>query len=107
MVTESYVEELVKAGVHVYKFKPGFIHSKMIVVDRKVAMIGTSNLDFRSLYLHLENNLWLNDQQTIDDMMNYIERTLAVCIIVTEGMCQRNILYRLLQALLKSFSPML
>src|SRR5690554_931547 len=108
MVSKSYAEELVQAGVNIYKYKPGFIHSKMIICDRKVAMIGSSNLDFRSLYMHLENNVWLDDELTILQMTNYFEYTLKESELITaESLKKRNIFYRIIQAVLKGFSPLL
>src|SRR5690606_16549895 len=108
MVSESYAEELVYSGVKVYKYKPGFIHSKMIICDKKVAMIGSSNLDFRSLYMHLENNVWLDDELTILQMTNYFEYTLKESELITaESLKKRNIFYRIIQAVLKGFSPLL
>lgn len=108
MVSESYVQELIPYGVKIYKFSPGFIHSKMIICDEKVAMIGTSNLDFRSLYMHLENNLWLNDPNTIKDMSEYFRETLNYSKQITkEAIKKRNIIYRVFQAVLRTFSPLL
>lgn len=108
MVSQAYAEELVNAGVKLHRYKPGFIHSKMIICDKKVAMIGSSNLDFRSLYMHLENNLWLDDQKTILDMVNYYEYTLKESELITiENLRKRNIVYRIIQAVLKGFSPLL
>jgi len=108
MVSKSYAEELVQAGVNIYKYKPGFIHSKMIICDKKVAMIGSSNLDFRSLYMHLENNVWLDDELTILQMTNYFEYTLKESELITaESLKKRNIFYRIIQAVLKGFSPLL
>lgn len=108
MVSESYIQELIRYNVKVYKFAPGFIHSKMIICDGKVAMIGSSNLDFRSLYMHLENNLWLNDPKTIKDMVTYYEDTLKKSRRITKEMLRkRNIVYRIIQAVLRGFSPLL
>ncbi len=108
MVSESYVEELINYDVKVYKYTPGFIHSKMIITDHQVAMIGSSNLDFRSLYMHLENNLWLNDKDTIDDMVKYYRETLQKSRLITaRELKRRNIIYRIIQAILRGFSPLL
>ncbi|CCV64641.1 putative cardiolipin synthase [Alteracholeplasma palmae J233] len=108
MVSESYVPELLLAGVKVYKYKPGFIHSKIIVVDRKVAMIGTSNLDYRSLYLHFENNIFLYDASSIIDMVDYFIETIADSVLITpQEMKKRNIFYRVIQTILRAFSPLL
>jgi len=108
MVSKAYAEELVHSGVKVYQYTPGFIHSKMIITDKKVAMIGSSNLDFRSLYMHLENNVWFDDQKTIQEMVNYFEYTLKESALLTpENIKRRNIIYRFIQAILKSLSPLL
>lgn len=53
-VTRSFYAQLVHAGVKIYEYKPGFIHSKMIVSDDETCVVGTINMDFRSFYLHLE-----------------------------------------------------
>ncbi|WP_025725016.1 cardiolipin synthase [Acholeplasma granularum] len=108
MVSKSYAEELVRSGVKVYKYIPGFIHSKMIITDKKVAMIGSSNLDFRSLYMHLENNIWLNDEDTIKQMTNYFEYTIKESELISlENIKRRSIFYKVFQAILKGFSPLL
>lgn len=108
MVSKSYAEELFHSGVKIYRYKPGFIHSKMIICDKEAAMIGSSNLDFRSLYMHLENNLWLNDIKTISNMVNYYEYTLKESERITiKDFTKRNIIYRVVQAVLKGFSPLL
>ena len=108
MVSESYAEELVRYGVKLYKYTPGFIHSKMIITDKKVAMIGSSNLDFRSLYMHLENNLWLNDLETIQDMVTYFEKTKEKSRKITStDFKKHNLIYRTFRAVLRGFSPLL
>ena len=50
---------LLKAGVRVYEYTPGFLHQKMFIADDKAATIGTINLDYRSLYLHMENGTFM------------------------------------------------
>ncbi|MCI9469471.1 MAG: cardiolipin synthase [Oscillospiraceae bacterium] len=54
-LTRSYYPELLMAGVRIYEYTPGFLHSKICVCDDKLAVVGTINLDYRSLYLHFEN----------------------------------------------------
>lgn len=54
LVTQSYYAQLIAAGVRIYEYTPGFIHSKMIVADNDIAVVGTINMDFRSFYLHFE-----------------------------------------------------
>ncbi|MEG0110561.1 MAG: phospholipase D-like domain-containing protein, partial [Oscillospiraceae bacterium] len=50
-VTQSYYPALIKAGVRIFEYQPGFIHAKMYVSDDKVAIVGSANMDYRSLYL--------------------------------------------------------
>lgn len=54
LVTQSYYSQLIRAGVRIYEYTPGFIHAKMIVADNDIACVGTINMDFRSFYLHFE-----------------------------------------------------
>ena len=54
MMTRSFYEPLTRAGVKIYEYTPGFIHSKMMIADDLYAVIGSINLDYRSLYLHFE-----------------------------------------------------
>ncbi len=54
-LTRSYYPELLAAGVHIYEYTPGFLHSKVCVCDDALTVVGTINLDYRSLYLHFEN----------------------------------------------------
>jgi len=106
MVTESYVPDLLEAGIEVYHYTPGFIHSKMMIIDQKKAMIGTANLDFRSLYLHFENSLYLDGTSSIKSMHHFFEETIKSSHLIDE-MKKPNILYRLGQTILKGFSSLL
>lgn len=54
VISRSYYKELSEAGVRIYEYLPGFIHSKNFVCDDTVCSVGTTNLDYRSLYLHYE-----------------------------------------------------
>jgi cardiolipin synthase len=106
MVTESYVPELMEAGVKVYRYKPGFIHSKMIIADNQKALIGTANLDFRSLYLHFENMVYLDGGSVIPKLTQFFNDTIEQSEYI-EIMQKRNIFYRLLRTFLKSLSTLL
>lgn len=64
-LTQSYYGELLDAGVRVYEYTPGFVHQKTFVYDDKAAVIGTINLDYRSLYLHMENAVFLAGGKTV------------------------------------------
>ena len=53
-MTRSYYPNLLRAGVRIYEYTPGFLHAKSYVCDDETAVVGTINMDFRSLYLHFE-----------------------------------------------------
>ena len=67
-VTRSYYAELLVAGVKIYEYTPGFNHAKIIVSDDTMAMTGTANLDYRSLYLHFENMVFIANSNVIYDI---------------------------------------
>ena len=106
MVSESYAKELSQAGVNVYKYKPGFIHSKMMIVDQKEALIGTVNLDYRSLYLHFENSVYLKNDPSIFSMKEHFEDLIDQSVNM-DTLKNPNLIYRFLQILLKGFSSIL
>jgi cardiolipin synthase A/B len=106
MVTESFIPELIESGVKVYRYKPGFVHSKMLVADQKRALFGTANFDFRSLYLHFENSVYYDHDPVIADMLRYYHETEAESILA-ESLTKHNIFYRLIQTLLRGFAPLL
>ncbi|MBV5313265.1 MAG: cardiolipin synthase [Prolixibacteraceae bacterium] len=68
--TNSYVQELLEAGVKVYFYKAGFIHSKVIIVDGLFSSVGTANLDFRSLETNFEVNAMIYDEEIADVLAN-------------------------------------
>lgn len=108
MVSESYIPELVKNGVNIYKYNPGFIHSKVFMVDNKIASIGSSNLDYRSLFLHFENNVVFNDKEALDDIETFFLNAIDNSTLVDlQTLKKRNIFYRALQNILRGFSALL
>lgn len=107
-VTRSYYEEMVKAGVRIYEYTPGFIHAKECICDDKAAVIGTINLDYRSLYLHFENGVLMYHCQAVKDMRKDYEETLAVSKEVTEEYKRKHPLkVRIKRGLLRVFAPLL
>ncbi len=67
-VTRSYYKRLLNAGVKIYEYTPGFVHSKMFISDDTQGTIGTINLDYRSLYLHLECGVYLYRTSSLSKM---------------------------------------
>ncbi len=78
-VTRSAYKRLVSQGVRIYEFTPGFIHSKTLVADDKIALVGTANLDYRSFYLHFELSVLFAGSSVIksvkDDTIYALERS--------------------------------
>ena len=76
-ITRSYYEPLCSAGVRIYEYTPGFCHAKQWVADDEVCVVGTINMDFRSLYLHFENAVFTYNRELAGkvkaDMLNNFE----------------------------------
>ncbi|CZT55208.1 cardiolipin synthase [[Clostridium] leptum] len=79
MATRSSYGSLLEAGVRIYEYTPGFIHSKLFVSDDQVATVGSVNMDFRSFYLHFECGVWMAGSQAVtqvrDDMLSTMEQS--------------------------------
>lgn len=107
MTTRSYYRELIKAGVKIYEYTNGFIHSKTFVSDDNTATVGTTNLDFRSLYLHFECGALLYDTDAVMEVKDDFLQTLDICQEITEKDCNANIVVRLFQDILRLFAPLM
>ena len=106
-MTKSFYHRLIKSGVKIYEYTPGFIHAKSYVSDDKCAMIGTINLDYRSLVHHFENGVWMYGCEAVSDIKKDIEDTLSKSIEITEDMLKTNIVNRFIRALVRVLAPML
>ena len=67
-LTRSYYTSLLEQGVRIFEYTPGFLHAKSFVCDDEVGVVGTINLDYRSLYLHFENAVFLYNSSVVLDM---------------------------------------
>ena len=79
-LTRSYFPHLLRAGVRIFSYTPGFLHAKTWLVDDRIAAVGTVNLDYRSLYLHFENSVLVYGGAVLDDVrrdLTEIERESA------------------------------
>lgn len=83
-VTRSFYAGLVKNGVRIFEWTPGFCHAKMSVADDRMATCGTINLDYRSLYHHFENGCFLADCDAVGEIRDDMIRTMAKCREVTQ-----------------------
>ena len=104
----SYYRELLEAGIELYEYTPGFIHGKTFVSDDEVCVVGSINLDYRSLYLHFECAALFIGSPIVSDVKNDFEKTLASCTPITFESCtDTNIFKKILNALLKLFAPLM
>lgn len=107
-MTRSYYSELVSQGVRIYEYTPGFCHAKQCLCDGVMASIGTSNLDYRSLYLHFENNVLLYDCNAVEQMAADFEGLFPQCREVTRDYAEgKNKILRTWQCILRLFAPMM
>ena len=108
LLTQSYYEQLLEAGVKIYEYQPGFLHAKSFVCDDEIGVVGTINLDYRSLYLHFEDGVWIYRNRVIYDIRQDFTDTLDYCKPVTLEFCRgRNIVIRAMQSVMRLFAPMM
>lgn len=106
-ITRSYYAQLARGGVHIYEFTPGFCHAKISVSDDKVATCGSINLDYRSLYHHFEDGVFLYDNDAVAAIRADFETTFPQCRDVTIAYRDnRSIWRRIEQCLLRLIAPL-
>ena len=69
MVAETYWGELLSHGVKIYKYTPGFLHAKSVMADREVALIGSTNMDYRTFQLHYECGVLLYHMPVVEELL--------------------------------------
>jgi cardiolipin synthase len=106
-VSRSYYQQLIAAGVKVYEYTDGFNHSKTFVADDKVATVGTTNLDFRSLYLHFECGVLLYKNSAVGKVKADFLATLPVSKQIALEDCTWNPLDAILRDVLRIFAPLM
>jgi len=104
----SYLKELLEAGVRVYQYQKGFIHSKTLVVDGLVSSIGTANMDLRSFKLNFEVNAFIYNkevsQKLEEDFFNDLKNSKEISYYDYEN---RSLFLRIMESLARLFSPLL
>ncbi len=107
-VTKAYYRILTKYGVRIYEYTPGFIHAKNFVCDDKFGVVGTINLDFRSLYLHFECAAWMYKTSCISDIKADFLKTLEECEEITYEQClKENFFVRIGRMFLRLLAPLM
>lgn len=107
LVTQSYYQQLVEGGVRIFQFRPGFVHGKAAVCDNILATVGTINLDYRSLYLHFENGIYMYKTPAVGDVRDDFLEALKQSTEITKEMCHRNMFLEILQGILRIIAPLL
>ena len=108
LVTRAYYSQLIEAGVKIYEYTPGFIHSKTFVSDDKIGVVGTINMDYRSLYLHFENGVLLYKTKSVLEIKEDFLETLKVCQEITLEDCHKiKWSNKFITAILRVFSPLM
>lgn len=104
--TSSFFEILHKGGVKLYKYTKGFVHSKVYVSDDIRAVVGTINMDYRSLYLHFENGIYMEGVEEIMNVKDDIIETLHDCKELKNIDIKSGLFKRLWQCILRLFAPL-
>jgi cardiolipin synthase len=107
ITSRSYYRRLIHAGVKVYEYTSGFNHGKTFVSDDAIATVGTTNLDFRSLYLHFECGVLIYASETIAAIKEDFLKTLPVSEEITLKDCDRNAFQRITSDILRIFAPLM
>ena len=107
-LTRSYYASLVRNGVRIFEYTPGFCHAKMSVADDEAATCGTINMDYRSLYHHFENGCIMYKSQAVLGIKKDFESFFPECREVTEQYrTGRSHFLRLGQLILRLAAPLM
>ena len=106
-LSRSYYKDLLKAGVKIYEYTPGFVHAKAFIADDKVAGIGTVNLDYRSLFLHFECSSVFYKADIIEELKEDYLSTQHTCAQITLEDVKTGLLHQLGNNFLRVIAPLL
>ena len=107
-LAKTHYRSLYDAGVKLYEYTPGFVHAKVFVSDDKRAVVGTINLDYRSLYHHFECATYMYQTSCIPSIEKDFEDTLLQCREVSEeSIRNEKFFYKLVGSLMKIIAPLM
>ena len=106
-LSRSYYVPLLRAGVRIYEFAPGFLHSKCYVSDDHLAVVGSINMDYRSLFLHFECGALLYNNSQVIALRDDVLATLPRCREVSLSDCRISLVGTLLDSVLRLLSPLM
>lgn len=107
MVSESYLRSIEQCGVEVYRYENGFLHSKVLIVDDKVASVGSANCDYRSLCENLEVTCLAYDPRVIAELGEQFELDKRECRATTADRYRPSVARRCVESLARLLSPLL
>lgn len=108
LASHSYFLGLLEAGVQIYEYEKGFLHSKLIIVDGEVATIGTANMDMRSFHLNFEVNALLIRTESVEQLTREFQQDLESAVqILDEQFANKKVITRFLESAARLFSPLL
>ena len=94
MVAETYWGQLLAHGVKIYKYTPGFLHAKSVLVDREVALVGSTNMDYRTFQLHYECGVLLYNSPAVEELLEDLDGIMAQSSLYTLEQWRRRPLLR-------------
>ena len=108
VLAKTYYNELLDAGVQIYEYTPGFVHAKVFTSDDRKAVVGTINMDYRSLYLHFECAAFLYENSEIPAVENDFQETLKKCQKITqEDYKKQKSFDKIAGRILRVFAPLM
>lgn len=105
-LTRSNYDPLLKAGVRIFEYTPGFIHAKSYICDDEIGIVGTINMDYRSLYLHFECGVLMYRTQAVKDLKKDSIETIKASREVSIEDTKKGVLVRFFDALLRLIAPL-
>lgn len=106
-ITRSNYKRLMDYGVKIYEFKDGFIHAKNMLADDNVGIVGTINLDYRSLMHHYECGVWMYKTSALKSMKEDFEKTFSESVLQDEKSIKMGVVKRLFCGVCAIFAPLL
>lgn len=105
MVAETYWGQLLRHGVKIYKYTPGFLHAKSVMVDREVALVGSTNMDYRTFQLHYECAVLMYHTPSVEELLEDLDATMAKSRLYTMAEWKQRPWYcRAVASVLKLFA---
>ena len=106
-MSHSFYQVLLNGGVKIYEYTPGFLHAKCCVSDDRAAVVGSINMDYRSMFLHFECGVLLLQNSQVLALRDDVRRTLPQCREVQCADCRTGLAGTVLDSVLRLLSPLM